>query len=630
MFRYTFLFFLMLLVYEMQAQENYPHEKIFQKEKKYLLRYPTQYEQRKEKLVDSLHLKPPSKLWFQLELGFVEELTKRADYERSIKILDSLQKIVGKHNIKKSWINVSILYLLGGAYNTGGYTEKGANLSNQALEVARSIKDTTEMVKCLLRVGEFYKMQGLMVEAKDYYRQARKMVYPQGNLSPKIPLDLLASYYHYWSGFFEVPYEELSWEKRSDSMVRYAQQAVVWAEKAGDWHIKAHALNQIGWAQLKGQHSYFSKAAAIWKKLHYKRYYVLALINECRKLYNEKSYENLKSLLDTCKQVVKGSKWHYLQQATFYYHRLYFEAKHNKDSAMHYNILEGHSNIAVLEEQKSRSQTEILEKYNSTQKAKEIEQQQKVIALEQSQKQIFAILTSISAILLVVVAFFSQRLYKANQAKEKFNKGLSEQLIVNEVLLSELHHRVKNNLQTIVSLLELDNRQVSTVQAEKIKQTIGRIRSIAIVHDLLSVEKGKGVLEVETYMHEMVEMTASLLGGARDMDITIECDKVQISYSALIYVGIVLNELLTNSFKYALAESSTLLIHLTLKQDNDFLLLTYQDNGQGYPQEVLDKKRRGTGMYIFDAMNRQLKGNIEFSNQQGAFVQWKISKNSLK
>ncbi len=629
---YLQLFIFWILAYQAQAQSV--HDNIFQREKKFLLSHPTEYEQRKKHLIDSLDLKPPAKLWFQLELGFVEELAKRAEYERGIKILDSLQKIADKHNIKKSWIKSSILYLLGGAYNMGGYPERGANICNQALEVAKATKDTTEMVKCLLRVGEFYKMRNLMAEAKDYYEQARKMVYPKGKgLSPKIPLDLLASYYHYWSSFFEIGTSD-TWEQRKDSMIYHSNQAILWAEKSGDLNIKAYALNQIGWAVSTAsnkKHDYYSQAAAIWKQLNYKRSYILALINDCRKEYNVRNYEQMRHLLDTCKAVIKDTKWYYLQQATFAYHRFYFEAKNIKDSAMYYNVLEGNARIALLEETNARAQTETLEKYNSTQKAKEIEQQQKTIALEKSKKQMFAILMGIAIILLTVVAFVSQRLYKANQAKEKFNSGLSEQLSINEVLLSELHHRVKNNLQTIISLLELDNKQVPTVQAEKVKQTIGRIRSIAIVHDLLSIAKGKGILEVEAYMHEMVEMTSSLMGGTTEIEIEIDCDKIQISYSALIYLGIVLNELLTNSFKYALVKrQEPLRIHITLKEESDFLMFTYQDNGQGYPQEVLDEKRRGTGMYIFDAMNRQLKGVIEFSNQQGAFVQWRISKNRVK
>ncbi|HRZ25850.1 MAG TPA: PAS domain-containing protein [Spirochaetota bacterium] len=209
---------------------------------------------------------------------------------------------------------------------------------------------------------------------------------------------------------------------------------------------------------------------------------------------------------------------------------------------------------------------------------------------------------------------------KRKTADEELKKSLSEK----EILIREIHHRVKNNFQIIISLLNLQCANISDKNVLGIFSDYqNRIRSMALVHEKMyhAIEMSK--IDFGDYARSIVnELLSMHRGGKPDIVVKNDFDKVYLDIENAIPCGLILNELVTNIFKYAFPESYSGTPEITLKikfRQIDMIEMYIGDNGVGLPADVDVRNSDTLGLQLVKILTEsQLRGSLELLKGQGA------------
>ena len=202
------------------------------------------------------------------------------------------------------------------------------------------------------------------------------------------------------------------------------------------------------------------------------------------------------------------------------------------------------------------------------------------------------------------------------EAEEETAHSLEEK----EVLLRELHHRVKNNLAVITSLLSLQSSHMGSKSAEEILQeSRNRIMSMALVHEQLFQTKDFSNISILNYLESLLMNIVSSYGPGKGM-VIIERDiaDISISIDVLIPLGLIVNELVTNSLKHAFGPGQKGLIKVSFTNPgaNDYVI-TVSDDGKGMPEDLDVEKSDTLGLKLVNILAAQLEGTLEFESKEG-------------
>ncbi|MBD1920225.1 PAS domain S-box protein [Microcoleus sp. FACHB-831] len=212
------------------------------------------------------------------------------------------------------------------------------------------------------------------------------------------------------------------------------------------------------------------------------------------------------------------------------------------------------------------------------------------------------------------------------RTEEQIKASLKEK----EVLLKEIHHRVKNNLQIISSLLNLQSESIKDSRILDIfKEGQNRIDSMALIHEKLYQSENLDRVEFCEYIQELASnLYYSYEAGSKDIVLTINVDNVQLGIDTAIPCGLIINELVSNSLKYAFpsGRSGEIIIDLHWEDDTE-LILSVSDNGIGFPQNVDFKNTESLGLQLVIALTNQLDGNIELNRDIGTEFKLKFPEN---
>ena len=222
--------------------------------------------------------------------------------------------------------------------------------------------------------------------------------------------------------------------------------------------------------------------------------------------------------------------------------------------------------------------------------------------------------------------------YLLGIAEDITDRLVSEQKLLTalkekETLLKEVHHRVKNNMQVISSLLSL---QVDTIEDSAIldifNEINGRVHAMALVHENLYQTESFENLSATDYLHQLTAQLSSLMEGRQaNIAYDINADDVIISMKDATPFGLIVTEIITNAIKYAFPERTSGTIKISLsRQKNGAFQLQISDNGIGFPAEFDPQKATSLGMQlILELTQNQLEGNCQVDGTHG--VCWKIT-----
>jgi two-component sensor histidine kinase/predicted hydrocarbon binding protein len=204
--------------------------------------------------------------------------------------------------------------------------------------------------------------------------------------------------------------------------------------------------------------------------------------------------------------------------------------------------------------------------------------------------------------------------------RKKIEEKLNASLLEKEFLIKEIHHRVKNNLQIISSLLNLQASSIGDkATLEKYTESIGRIKSMAIIHELLYQSKDLSNIKIKKYLQELVSFISSTynLGKHIKVNLKVKTNREFINLDKAIPCGIIINELLSNAFKYAFENKKQAgEINVELDENNGIYKLTVSDNGIGLPASVNTKTSATLGLQLINSLVEQLEGKLEVNSKR--------------
>lgn len=205
------------------------------------------------------------------------------------------------------------------------------------------------------------------------------------------------------------------------------------------------------------------------------------------------------------------------------------------------------------------------------------------------------------------------------------NKKIADELKVkneeNELLLKEIHHRVKNNLQTISSLLSLQSESMDDEAAiEAVRESQNRVASMALIHQKLYQGDNLASIEMRNYFKTMGQAVIDGFGNiGENVDLQVDMAPLEMDVEAAIPIGLITNELMTNSLKYAFPNKKGK-ISIQLKAlDNNLYELVVADDGVGKVDSEMTKNR-GFGSLLVNLLNAQIQGKMEVTSEHGTAV----------
>ena len=220
----------------------------------------------------------------------------------------------------------------------------------------------------------------------------------------------------------------------------------------------------------------------------------------------------------------------------------------------------------------------------------------------------------IFSILIIGVAILIFRLYRQKK------QSLTER----ETLLKEIHHRVKNNLQIISSLLNIQAAHLKDDAAkDAVREGQNRVKSMALIHKNLYQHDDLSGIKVNAYFNDLIKaISSTYLSRNRNVEIKVEAQDVLLDIDTAVPVGLIVNELVSNAFKYAFPNNADGEILITFEEKDDRIHLTVSDNGIGIPDGLDLEKLNSLGLRIVKILTNQLEGECKINAKNGTEFQF--------
>ncbi len=230
-----------------------------------------------------------------------------------------------------------------------------------------------------------------------------------------------------------------------------------------------------------------------------------------------------------------------------------------------------------------------------------------------SSQDLFSLFSILFSVYLLGV-IFGRNLLKTHHQLYKSKAEIERRIHEKETLLREVHHRVKNNLQTVSSLLNLQAKNTQSAKyKDLIKGSQNRVNAMAMIHEMLYMRDNLSKIEYSSYVKELGEFLIKTIRKSKDnIKLNIAIPDIQLGIDTAIPLGLLINEAITNSLKYAFKDGANGLISIAIKQEegNNYTLYV-GDNGVGFTDKNLSGEPQSLGLRLIGNLARQMKGSIE-------------------
>ncbi|MBN1783207.1 hypothetical protein JW948_18875 [bacterium] len=238
----------------------------------------------------------------------------------------------------------------------------------------------------------------------------------------------------------------------------------------------------------------------------------------------------------------------------------------------------------------------------------------------------------VGTILLISAVFSYMLAHNFRQSISKARKEIDERLKAEEALqksladksalLQEIHHRVKNNLTIISSLLSLQESRIH--EKEDIKSSFedirNRIMAMSLVHEQLYNSETLSHIDMPQYIDRLMQKLVSAFDSQHRIQVEMNIDPVVLNIETAIPCGIIINEIITNAYKHAFGDYVQGEIKLQLRKNEDMYLLNICDNGPGLPQDIDMNKTDSLGLSLISLLTKQLGGHVVVENRGGCCI----------
>ncbi|MET0637753.1 MAG: sensor histidine kinase [Chitinophagaceae bacterium] len=228
------------------------------------------------------------------------------------------------------------------------------------------------------------------------------------------------------------------------------------------------------------------------------------------------------------------------------------------------------------------------------------------------------------AILIIAALLYRQSLLRKrnNLVVTGKNEQLQQLLADKEWLLKEVHHRVKNNLQIIMSLLDSQSEYITNDAAlAAIEDNLRRVHAMALIHQKLYQRDDNSSISMNEYIKELVNYADDSLDTDNRISFEQMIEPIDLDVSQAIAIGLIINESIVNAIKYAFPDGQKGLVRVEFYQDDtDHLVLEISDNGVGIPAEFNTKAHKSLGLDLIQGLTRQLNGSFSYESKKGMHI----------
>ncbi|MFV8355341.1 histidine kinase dimerization/phosphoacceptor domain -containing protein [Flavobacterium sp. XS1P32] len=259
-------------------------------------------------------------------------------------------------------------------------------------------------------------------------------------------------------------------------------------------------------------------------------------------------------------------------------------------------------------------------------------QEQKTIKTVENKNQ-KDLLTFICVLLSIALAFIFFYI-KTNKTIKNKNKVIETEkirtqksLVEKEILLKEIHHRVKNNMQMVISLLKIQALDAQKLTVEDfISVSEARINSMVLVHENLYQSQNLSKVDFKEYMNNLISSIISSYQGFKKIELQLDVHDIYFDIQTAIPIGLIVSELINNAYKHAFVNRSSGTIKISLKENKKKFTLTISDNGIGF--ENKQEQQNGLGLELVRLLVSQIKGTLQIENSLGTIftIQFKTIK----
>ena len=538
-------------------------------------------------------------LWegrFQITQGAI--LLRMEQLDRAQRVLEEAMTRVRPEDL--AFLNTQMGYV----YERRGLLDKAADYAMESLQIGKELGDNKAMALAYSDLSNLFWKQGKFDMGLEYGLNSLKL-FEERRI---IDLDYDFTLYVVGNNYLEL--------KDYEQALKYYNHAIAIGERYGFYNnlsdvyismVDLHAfLNQFEAAEEAGE-SALKYAALLENNFMLMRSWL-----SIGKLQNlQGKYTGAIESLVRCIEIATDNFGD-----AFYLSQAYETLGKAYASFEKYDQLKNVVFTAEADHRISLLQTE----FEVAKKDGTIQLQGNKIKKQRSVQLLTALLTGLLLLYLVLLV----KAYRSNIRK---NKLLEKQNEEKEFLLKEIHHRVKNNLEIVSSLLSLQSAQIDDPNiTEAIKKSQQRVHSMSMIHQKLYQGKSIAAIEMKDYFVNLGQFLIDSYGATDRIELKCAMPPLELDVDMAVPIGLIVNELLTNAMKYAFPEGCSGQITVDLRKVDSCLQLTVKDNGIG---KVSDGKASGTGFgtQLIDLLTRQLDGKMKLNVNEGTSVSFKFQLN---
>ena len=581
---------------------------------------------------------------------------KYKDPQLAIKTSDTLIKLCNNTNEKYL---VDIYSILGASYWHLGDLGKSTNYFTLCYNLSAKYKINKEALSSLNSIGYNYFELGDYSTALIQLDKALKL---GKQLNDEASIAITETYIGQINGKL----------KKYPTAIKYYNESLIHFKKVGKFKNEAIIYNNIGNCYLE-ENKYdsaiywFNKSFELSAEKNYTKGIALASSNAGLAYLDKKEYpkaeqklilaytkydslQNDLSLVIVCTNLIRlytetnqlnkaipyaktgeklASKIGSFEQQVNLYSSLsnMYAAKQEPVEALKYAKLQMQFSDSLANENSQRIQNEMTTRFEtenlndkitlltSTNKLKDAE-----IEKKKTQQYLFIVLVFGSIIIIGLLFFVLRTKNKSQKQLVQQNKIIENALDERGILLKEIHHRVKNNLQIISSLLSLQSGYGNSISTEElVKQSESRIKSMALIHEKLYQTENFKEIDLAEYLHSLLEQLSEILFfKEKDIKYKINVESIHIEIDKLVPLGLIINELITNTVKHAFKNKTSGLITITGKHFDKNYTLCINDNGEGMPSDFSLDKSKSLGIRLIKGLVNQIQAKITIQSVPGS------------
>lgn len=490
----------------------------------------------------------------------------------------------------------------------------------QALNLYKRSNHINGIVYTLVNLTEFYRSLHKFEKALLYIEEAEKLID-----SPIVTTKNKAYFYNRYAATLTEA------TKDRKLPIQYSKKAIKFAKQSGDKNIEASSLNELGFIYKEQDYiiafEYYFKALNIYEEINNKRHAVSIIANIARGYHDICDYKNCIKYCDKGLKLVRPTDWNMVKRDLYYYkYRSHNHMQEYKSAMLASNECRIYAEAVIINENK-KALYELQIQYDVNEKNNQILlEQQKANSFKketEDKKREINLILLIVVLLLIILLISIIAYLKIKKSNQLLNKTIDQK----DILLQEVHHRVKNNLTLLSSLLYLrakisDNEDVVNV----LKECQSRVQAMALVHQNLYDVDDTSKVDFKKFISQLIVESESLFSKDNEkVSLEIETNNIYFEMGFSVFLGLIINELITNSLKHAFKCKEVSIITISLSNTNNSYSLAYSDSGEGLPKSFDLENSTGFGFKLVKLMVNQIDGHLEYNHSRNIFkLQFKL------